>query len=60
MELLGEMIKSVRKDQNLTQEQLGELIGVQKFQTIHPLPQNNTKPFFPSIQAFFRLERSPF
>lgn len=32
MELLGEMIKSVRKERNLTQEQLGELIGVQKSQ----------------------------
>lgn len=30
MELLGEMIKSVRKERNLTQEQLGELISVQK------------------------------
>lgn len=32
MELLGEMIKSVRKERQLTQEQLGELIGVQKSQ----------------------------
>jgi DNA-binding XRE family transcriptional regulator len=32
MELLGEMIKSVRKERNLTQEQLGKLIGVQKSQ----------------------------
>lgn len=32
MELLGEMIKAVRKERNLTQEQLGELIGVQKSQ----------------------------
>jgi HTH-type transcriptional regulator / antitoxin HipB len=32
MELLGEMIKTVRKERNLTQEQLGELIGVQKSQ----------------------------
>ena len=32
MELLGEMIKYVRKERNLTQEQLGELIGVQKSQ----------------------------
>ena len=31
-EVLGEMIKSVRKERNLTQEQLGELIGVQKSQ----------------------------
>ncbi|MCM4166068.1 hypothetical protein KCTC52924_02980 [Arenibacter antarcticus] len=32
MEVLGEMIKSVRKERKLTQEQLGELIGVQKSQ----------------------------
>jgi DNA-binding XRE family transcriptional regulator len=32
MEILGEMIKSVRKERKLTQEQLGELIGVQKSQ----------------------------
>jgi transcriptional regulator with XRE-family HTH domain len=32
MELLGEMIKSVRKERKLTQEQLGALIGVQKSQ----------------------------
>lgn len=32
MEVLGEMIRSVRKKRNLTQEQLGELIGVQKSQ----------------------------
>jgi len=32
MEVLGEMIKSVRKERKLTQEQLGEMIGVQKFQ----------------------------
>lgn len=32
MEILGKMIKSVRKERKLTQEQLGELIGVQKSQ----------------------------
>jgi DNA-binding XRE family transcriptional regulator len=32
MEVLGEMIKSVRKERKLTQQQLGELIGVQKSQ----------------------------
>lgn len=32
MEVLGEMIKSVRKERKLTQEQLGKLIGVQKSQ----------------------------
>ncbi len=32
LELLGEMIKQVRKDRNLTQEELGRLVGVQKAQ----------------------------
>lgn len=32
MEILGDMIKSVRKERKLTQTQLGELIGVQKSQ----------------------------
>jgi len=32
MEILGELIKQTRKERNLTQEQLGELIGVQKAQ----------------------------
>ncbi len=32
LELLGEMIRLTRQERNLTQEQLGELIGVQKAQ----------------------------
>jgi DNA-binding XRE family transcriptional regulator len=32
LDILGDMIKKARKDQNLTQEQLGQLIGVQKAQ----------------------------
>ena len=32
MEVLGEMIKTVRKERKLTQEQLGQLVGVQKSQ----------------------------
>jgi len=32
LDLVGEMIKKARKDRNLTQEQLGKLIGVQKAQ----------------------------
>jgi len=40
-ELIGDMIKKVRKDRKLTQEELGELIGVKKSQ-ISRL-ENNTK-----------------
>lgn len=32
MDVLGRMIKAARQERNLTQEQLGELIGVQKSQ----------------------------
>lgn len=32
MDLLGRMIKTARKERNLTQEELGKLIGVQKSQ----------------------------
>jgi len=40
-ELIGDMIKKVRKDRKLTQEELGELVGVKKSQ-ISRL-ENNTK-----------------
>lgn len=40
-ELIGNMIKKVRKDRKLTQEQLGELVGVKKAQ-ISRL-ENNTR-----------------
>lgn len=32
MDILGKMIKSARQERNLTQEQLGKLVGVQKAQ----------------------------
>ena len=32
MELLGRMIKTTRKEQNLTQEELGKIIGMNKSQ----------------------------
>ncbi len=32
LELLGKMIRTTRLERNLTQEQLGELVGVQKAQ----------------------------
>ncbi|NTW32805.1 MAG: helix-turn-helix transcriptional regulator [Bacteroidetes bacterium] len=41
LEVLGDMIKQVRLERNLTQEQLGKLIGVQKAQ-ISKLENNTT------------------
>lgn len=32
MDVLGKMIKTARQERNLTQEQLGQLVGVQKAQ----------------------------
>lgn len=32
MDLLGRMVKAVRKERNLTQEELGEIVGVKKSQ----------------------------
>ena len=32
LELIGDMIRAARKERNLTQEELGELIGVKKAQ----------------------------
>jgi len=53
IELLGEMIKSLRKERNLTQEQLGELIGVQKSQ-ISKLERNTKNVTIETILKVFR------
>lgn len=53
MDVLGDMIKSVRKERNLTQEQLGELIGVQKSQ-ISKLERNTKNVTIETILKVFR------
>ena len=53
MELLGEMIKSIRKEQKLTQEQLGKLIGVQKSQ-ISKLERSTKNVTIETILKVFR------
>jgi len=53
MEVLGNMIKSVRKERKLTQEQLGELIGVQKSQ-ISKLERNTKNVTIETILKVFR------
>lgn len=53
MEVLGEMIKSVRKERNLTQEQLGKLIGVQKSQ-ISKLERNTKNVTVETILKVFK------
>lgn len=52
MEVLGDMIKSVRKERNLTQEQLGQLIGVQKSQ-ISKLERNTKNVTIETILKVF-------
>ena len=52
MEILGNMIKSVRKERHLTQEQLGELIGVQKSQ-ISKLERNTKNVTIETILKVF-------
>jgi len=53
MEVLGGMIKSVRKERNLTQEQLGKLIGVQKSQ-ISKLERNTKNVTIETILKVFK------
>ena len=53
MELLGEMIKSVRKERHLTQEQLGELVGVKKSQ-ISKLERNTKNVTIETILKVFK------
>ncbi len=53
IEILGEMIKTVRKERHLTQKQLGELIGVQKSQ-ISKLETNTRNVTIETILKVFR------
>lgn len=53
VEILGQMIKSARKERHLTQEQLGELIGVQKAQ-ISKLERNTKNVTIETILKVFQ------
>ena len=52
LDILGDKIKKARKDQHLTQEQLGELIGVQKAQ-ISKIETNAKDVRFSTIMRVF-------
>lgn len=52
VELLSEQIKALRKEQNLTQEQLGNLIGVQRAQ-ISKLENNTSNVTIGTIMKVF-------
>ena len=53
LDLLGEAIKQARKDRNLTQEQLGKLVGVQKSQ-ISKIENSLTDARFETIIKVFK------
>jgi len=57
-DILGEMIRKARKEKNLTQEELGKLVGVQKAQ-ISKI-ENNTKDvrFSTIMKVFAALKAS--
>lgn len=56
MELLGKMIKTARQERNLTQEQLGELVGVQKAQISKLESSSNSATIDTIIKVFKALK----
>lgn len=52
LELIGDMIKTVRKKRKLTQEQLGELVGVKKAQ-ISRLENSTGNVTFETVMKIF-------
>ena len=53
LDLLGQTIKSIRQEQNMTQEELGELVGVKKEQ-ISKIENSLTDARFDTILKVFR------
>ncbi len=53
LDIIGETIKKLRKEKNLTQEELGELVGVKKAQ-ISKIENNFTNARFETILKVFR------
>lgn len=53
LDLLGEAIKAARKERNLTQEQLGKLVGVKKAQ-ISKIENSLTDARFETIIKVFK------
>jgi HTH-type transcriptional regulator / antitoxin HipB len=56
MDLLGRMIKTARQERNLTQEQLGELVGVQKSQISKLESSSNSATIDTIIKVFKALK----
>ncbi len=53
LDILGEMIKQTRKERNLTQEQLGDLVGVRKSE-ISKLERNARNMTIITVLKIFR------
>ena len=53
LDLIGQAIKQIRKERNLTQEQLGELVGVKKAQ-ISKIENSLTDARFETIIKVFK------
>lgn len=53
LDLLGEAIKQARKERNMTQEELGKIVGVQKSQ-ISKIENNLTDARFETIIKVFK------
>jgi DNA-binding XRE family transcriptional regulator len=56
VEILGEMIKKVRQEKHMTQEELGKLVGVNKSQ-ISKLERNTKNVTIATILKIFRALR---
>lgn len=56
MDVLGHMIKKARQQRNLTQEQLGELVGVQKAQISKLESSTNSATIDTIIKVFKALK----
>ncbi len=56
MELLGRMIKVARQERNLTQEQLGQLVGVQKAQISKLESSSNSATIDTVLKVFKALK----
>lgn len=56
MDVLGRMIKQARQQRNLTQEQLGKLVGVQKAQISRSESSANSATIDTILKAFRALK----
>ncbi|MFM7766764.1 MAG: helix-turn-helix transcriptional regulator [Bacteroidota bacterium] len=56
VEMMGDMIKKARQERNLTQEQLGEMVGVQKAQISKLESNTNNVTLKTVLKVFAALE----